>query len=488
MRILLTFIGNKDISFQDEELGPILSILKKLHFDKAYFLYNNESYLKESSKFVQHCRSHYPKMAIELKESVAQNPTDYNTVYPAMYKAVKEIIRENKKAEFSISITSGTPTMHACWMFLQHGGVIDAILLQVSRESGISKVNFSLDDFPKIKNVNEVKAHLTKLSRENKTLKKQLNLSYDPIIGESPAIIKVKEQIHILSQYDLSVLVLGESGTGKELVAEAIHYNSPRKENNFVKVNCGAISPQLFESEFFGHKKGSFTGAVTDKDGQFLIADKGTIFLDEIADLPIEMQVKLLRVLNDGTFTAIGNTIEQKVDVRIISATNRNVRKQINTGNFREDLYFRIAQDTVELPKLNNREQDQILLANEFLSDLNEKYGQHKKFEKSALKSIDDYDYPGNVRQLKTILERAYVYAGKKIGKTDLKFDKIVEHKPLFIIPNRGIDLDRDILFEYYKVALEKTKGNVSKAAKLLGLEPHTFRARLKKIGANRTD
>jgi transcriptional regulator with PAS, ATPase and Fis domain len=482
MRILLSFIGKKDILFHADDCGPILSILEKMEFDKAYFLYNNESYLKESSKLIQYCRKQFPFLKIELKETASQNPTDYNIIYPAMYKVAKEITKENQKGEFTISLTSGTPTMHACWIFLQQGGVIKANLLQVSRESGITEVNFGLDDFPKIKSVNEVKAHLTKLSRENENLKQQLHLKYDPIIGESSAIVKVKEQIQILSQYDLSVLVLGESGTGKELVAEAIHYNSRRKENNFVRVNCGAISPQLFESEFFGHKKGSFTGAISDKDGKFVSADQGTIFLDEIADLPKDMQVKLLRVLNDGTLTPVGSDKEFNVNVHVISATNRDISRLIETGEFREDLYFRIAQDIITLPPLRSRSNDRNLLADVFLTELNRKYNDHKQLDKSAFKAIESYSWNGNVRQMKTVLERAFIYAGKKIRKEDLNIEERITARAHLEIPDQGIDLDTDVLAGYYKRALQMKDGNASKAAKLLGLKPHTFRARLKKM------
>jgi transcriptional regulator with PAS, ATPase and Fis domain len=483
MRILLTFIGKKDTAFQEDDFGPILSILKKMNFDKAYFLYNNEAYLRESSKFVRHCRNQYPAMKIELKESAAQNPTDYNIVYPAMYKTIKEIIQKNQKAKFSISITSGTPTMHACWIFLQQGGVIDAKLFQVSRESGISNVNFNLDDFPKIKNVNEVKAHLTKLSRENENLKKQLHLKYDPIIGESPAIIKIKEQIQILSQYDISVLVLGESGTGKELVAEAIHYNSGRKENSFVRVNCGAISPQLFESEFFGHKKGSFTGAISDKDGKFTTANQGTVFLDEIADLPKDMQVKLLRILNDGTLVPVGGNTEIKVNVRIIAATNRNIKKLVESGEFREDLYFRIAGDIIDLPSLRNRGNDSIILTNDFLKKLNIKYKSKKFLDKSVIETIENYNWKGNIRQLKAVLERAFIYAGKRITCENLNIEEKQNENRNVHIPNEGIDLESEVLNVYYKEALKRTKGNASKAAALLRMAPHTFRARLKSSG-----
>jgi len=246
-------IGNNDCNI--ERPGAILSILQEIRFDKVYLLYNHDKYLKAASDILKYCSKYYPGIQIIYKSTPAENPTDYNIVYPAMYKSVREILEENGKSDYTISITSGTPTMHACWIFLQQGGIIKAKLIQIHKETGISEVNFNLDDFPEIKNVDQVKAELTKLARENKLLKTR-KLVFDNIIGECPEILDVKEHIKLFTDSDISVFIHGESGTGKELVAEALHYNSARKEKPFIKVNCGAISPELFESEFFGHKKG----------------------------------------------------------------------------------------------------------------------------------------------------------------------------------------------------------------------------------------
>ncbi|MFQ5638808.1 MAG: RNA repair transcriptional activator RtcR family protein, partial [bacterium] len=325
MKILLSFIGNNDC-YPNEKPGAILAILHQRPFDKIYLLYNHEKYLKPASEILSYCAKHFPKLTVEYKEALAVNPTDYNTVYPAMYQAVKHILRENKNAEYTISLTSGTPTMHACWIFLRQGGVTDARLIQISRESEISEVIFELDDFPKIQNVDEIKVAMTKLARENKNLINRLQRPQDNFIGESPEILKVKEQIATFADTNIPIFIQGETGTGKELVAEAIHYNSSRKAKSLVKINCGAIPSELFESEFFGHQKGSFTGAVSDKEGKFKLAHGGTIFLDEIADLPLNMQTKLLRVLQDGSFVPVGGAKEERVDVRILSATHSDIR------------------------------------------------------------------------------------------------------------------------------------------------------------------
>ena len=482
MKILLTFIGDNDCNIK-EKPGAILSILKKLEFDKLYILYNHDRYLKPASEILLYCRKHFPNLTVHYQEAKSNNPTDYNTVYPSMYKAVKEIIKENENInpEYTISLTSGTPTMHACWIFLRQGGVIDSKLIQVSRESGISKVDFNLDDFPQIRNVDEIKVEMTKLARENVIFKKQLKLQHDDIIGECPEILKIKEQIQVLAQYDIPVFISGESGTGKELVAEAIHYNSPRKEEAFIKVNCGAISPQLFESEFFGHKKGSFTGAIADKDGKFKLADKGTIFLDEIGDLPLDMQVKLLRVLDNGTIQPVGGS-EEKVDVRVISATNKDIKKLVKEEKFREDLFYRIVRDHIHLTALRERGTDKILIAENFIKQLNQKYKLNKTLSQSAIDLINRYEWQGNVRELFSVLESAYIHSENRILAKNMNLIELHKETSKIFIPDKGIDFDNEVVPSFYKEALRKKNGNAEKAAKLLNIKPHTFRARLKKL------
>jgi len=483
MKILLTFIGNNDC-YIDEKPGAILSILKEIEIDKLYIFYNNEKYLKPASNILKFCRKNHPELEVFYQEALTGNPIDYNTVYPAMYSAVKKVLEENRNenADYTISITSGTPTMHACWIFLQQGGVIDAELIQVSREKGISNIDFNLDDFPQIQDVDEVKTKLTKLSRENKNLKENLKLEYDNIIGNCDAIKKIKEKIMLLSDYDIPVFISGESGTGKELVAEALHYNSKRKEQQFIKINCGAISPELFESEFFGHKKGSFTGAINDKEGKFKEADKGTIFLDEIGDLPLQMQVKLFRVLEEGTIQPVGGK-EDKVDVRIITATNKDLNKLVEDGDFREELLYRIVKQKIELPPLRHRHNDIMLLANYCISKLNQKHRQKKEITKDAIEIIEKHNWPGNIRELFSVLENAYIYPGKNIDSSKIDLHSINMSSNKVFIPEGGLDFDREIPRAYYEEALKISNGNAAAAARLLKLEEHTFRARLKKFG-----
>lgn len=307
-------------------------------------------------------------------------------------------------------------------------------------------------------------------------------MKHDDIIGESLDILRIKEQIGIFSDTDIPIFIQGESGTGKELVAEAVHYNSSRKEKSLIKVNCGAIPSELFESEFFGHKKGSFTGAVSDKDGKFKQADGGTIFLDEIADLPQEMQVKLLHILQNGTFVPVGGTKEEQVDVRIISATNKDIRQMVKASAFREDLFYRLVHTEIKLPPLRDRRNDKVLIAQYVMKELNHKYGKRKILGKSAIDLILKHDWPGNIRQLKNALETAFVYHSDKIEAETMNIIEIESGLNHVILPEEGLDLNNEILPKYYKAALKKSDGNAEKAAKLLNLSPHTFRARLRTL------
>ncbi|PIS30364.1 MAG: hypothetical protein COT43_01785 [Candidatus Marinimicrobia bacterium CG08_land_8_20_14_0_20_45_22] len=480
-RVLLSFVGNNDCQLP-EKPGAIIAALHERIFNCLYLLYNDESYLKPASAILEYCRQRFPAIQVRYQPALSVNPTDYNTVYPAMYQAVKLIVKENPDAEFTISVTSGTPTMHACWIFLQQGGVINAKLIQIHRETGLSEINFNLDDFPKIQNVTEAKAALTQLTRENKLLRRQVSTSLNAIIGESVAIRKVKEQIRLFAESDLPIFISGETGVGKELVAGAIHFNSPRNKQPFIRINCGAISPQLFESEFFGHKKGSFTGAISDKEGKFKLADGGSIFLDEIGDLPPDMQVKLLRFLDQGTIQVVGGK-EEKVDVRIISATNRDLRQLVKDHQFRKDLFFRLVQTEIYLPPLRERGEDKILIAQHIVDSLNHIQDKRKNLMQSAIAKIQAYQWPGNVRQLKSSISAAFVYPGEEITAEHLHIVELTDSPVGIIIPAEGIDFDNGLIPDYYRAALKQTNGNATAAAQLIGIPPATFRARLRKLG-----
>ncbi|MDD3812578.1 MAG: sigma-54 dependent transcriptional regulator [Bacteroidales bacterium] len=489
-KVLLSFIGNNDCLLSQGKEGSILSILKERSFDYLYLLYNDVRYLPHAAEIREYCKKLYPRLTIGYQEADAYNPIDYNVVYPAMVAAVKEIEKEMsiKDIEYTVSLTSGTPTMHSCWILMVMGGIIKAKLIQSSREEGIQNVDFSLDDFPQLQAANQIKIELTKKDRENKALRKQVRDSFPELIGEHESIIRIKRQIDNLAKYDIPVFISGESGTGKEVVSQLLHYHSPRKEGPFIAVNCGSISQNLFESEFFGHKKGSFTGAISDHDGYFRQAHKGTLFMDEIGDLPAPMQVKLLRVLESGSIQPVGDKSKQ-VDVRVITASNKDLQEMIRSGQFREDLYYRIVQATLELSPLRQRGTDILLLARHFLQSFGLQNKQEKQFSKAAEQKLLSFRFPGNVRQLQNIVKLAYINsASPQIEAEDILFQELDAPACRIEIPAEGIDLDQDVIPAYYQAALKQAKNNAAEAARLLGLKPHTFRARLKSSGLKGKD
>ncbi|MCB5230931.1 MAG: RNA repair transcriptional activator RtcR family protein [Candidatus Cloacimonas sp.] len=483
-KVLISFIGNNDCHLSDGQEGAIVSILKERTYDDLFLLYNDIYYLPYASEILVYARKHYPKLKVHYQEATSVNPIDYNLVYPAMVSAVNEIQKEigNKDVEYTISLTSGTPTMHSCWILIVMSGLIKAKMIQISKQSGLQEVDFSLDDFPQITNDKQTKIELTKRDRENKALRQQLLNDYSEMIGEDSSVKKVKQLIASFAKYDIPVFIHGESGTGKEIVSRLLHYNSARKEKSFITVNCGSIPENLAESLFFGHKKGSFTGAISDQEGYFSQANQGTLFLDEIGDLPMSMQVKLLRVLEYGFIHPVGGK-EKKVDVRIVSASNKSLMQLTNDGLFREDLYHRIVQGQISLSPLRERGTDILLLARHFLRKISNKNNATKLFSESAETKLLSYHYPGNVRQLQSIVELAYIHCeANLIEAHHINFGETPGSSNKIIIPVEGIDLDNEVVPAYYDAALRMVKGNAAEAARLLKLKPHTFRARLKKI------
>lgn len=334
---------------------------------------------------------------------------------------------------------------------------------------------------------------------ENRALRRQLQVRYkfDNIIGESKLMREVYKIVEKVAPTDSTVLIHGESGTGKELIARAIHYNSPRKDKQFLSIDCGALSESLLESELFGHVKGSFTGAIVTKPGLFEVADGGTFFMDEIGDISLAVQAKLLRVLQEREFKPVGGTKTIKVDIRLIAATNKNLEEMIKEGTFREDLFYRLNIVPIILPLLRDREGDIPLLACHFL----EKYNRERKkdirsISSEAMSLFIEYDWPGNVRELENVIERVVVMTDEDVIKPG--------HLPLNI-QKRGVDVNittphsSDELKELKKrirkqsieniersfiiEALERNDGNITKSAKDVGMKRQNFQALMRKHG-----
>ena len=309
------------------------------------------------------------------------------------------------------------------------------------------------------------------------------------IIGRSPKMQDLFKLIPRIAQSNSSVLILGESGSGKELVASALHNLSHRKDKNFVTINCAAFPEGLLESELFGHMKGAFTGAMFNKQGLFEIADGGSVLLDEIGEMPNNLQAKLLRVLENGTFRRIGGTTDIKVDVRIISATHKDLKDEIAAGRFREDLYYRLNVVPLRIPPLRERNEDIPLLIEHFLKKSSP---EPKKVSPEALKMLMDYPWKGNVRELENVIERTALLTDRtEIAPSDLPSEVNGYRMDVQSFPDlteEGIDIDRiigDLEKKYLLRALEKTKGIKTEAAKLLNLSFRSFRHRLHKYGIN---
>jgi len=332
------------------------------------------------------------------------------------------------------------------------------------------------------------------LKRENQRLRREVQerFSFSGLIGKSKKMRELYSLIERVAPSIANVLILGESGTGKELVARAIHYNSPRKDKPFVAVNCGAIPETLMESELFGHKKGSFTGAISDRAGLFEQAGGGTLFLDEIGEVPLQLQAKLLRVLQEKEFRRVGGVADQKADVRIVAASNRNLEEQVKEGSFREDLFYRLNVVQLQMPPLRERVEDIPLLVEHFYRKFVQTPLNGEIITPGVLKILLSYPFPGNVRELENLVERCVVLGGGTIAEENLPPQLRGSQRPVtvpmvdFEIPEEGMDLEgyldgieKRILLQ----ALERCGGVKKKAAELLGLTFRSFRYRLAKFG-----
>jgi two-component system response regulator PilR (NtrC family) len=342
---------------------------------------------------------------------------------------------------------------------------------------------------------------LKTIEHEKKILDDEVkkNVHFGLIVGNSPAMRHIYQLIRQVAKTTTNVLITGESGTGKELIARAIHQESKRSDNAFVVINCGGIPESLMESELFGHKKGSFTGATQDKKGLFEIAHKGTIFLDEIGELTLPIQVKLLRAVQEKVFKPVGGNEDISVDIRIISATNKNLEKEVIAGNFREDLFYRLNVIEIKVPPLRDRKTDLRALAQHFLEKYSREMGKEiTKFSSYAIDLLNKYDFPGNIRELENLLERSVALSTTNIVLPDSLALSVHKRRWIEGFKDRRFDLDevaRGVSLEtileeiergYLKKALDCTNGSKNKAAELLGITFRSLRYRLDKLSIDK--
>ena len=384
----------------------------------------------------------------------------------------------------------------------------DTVVIMISAyattEAAVEAMNEGAYDFvPKPFDNEELKQtiknalNLRTIEHEKEILDDELKrtLHFEKIVGNSPAMRNIYNLIRQVAQTRTSILITGESGTGKELIAKAIHDESKRKDNPFVVVNCGGIPETLMESELFGHKKGAFTGATQDKKGLFEAADKGTIFLDEIGELTLPIQVKLLRAVQERVFKPVGSNEDVSVDIRIISATNKKLEDEVIVGNFREDLFYRLNVIEIKVPPLRERKSDIRVLAQHFLDKYSREMGKEvTKISSYAIDLLNKYDFPGNIRELENLMERSVALSNTNIILPDSLALSVHKRRWIEGVKNRRFDLDEvkngvslDAILEeieraYLVRALECTNGKKQEAAELLDISFRTFRYRMSKL------
>lgn len=369
-----------------------------------------------------------------------------------------------------------------------------------SSDSAVQAMKLGAADYiTKPFRIEEIKARICaaverrKLAEENIQLQRLLKdqFSFENVVGKSEGMRKVFEIIRRVGPMDSTVVISGESGTGKELIARALHFHGGGRRGPFVSVNCGAIVETLLESELFGHKKGSFTGADSDRRGLFETAQEGTLFLDEISETSPALQVKLLRALQEREVVPVGASSPVKVNLRIIAATNRDLAQDVKSGRFREDLYYRLNVIHIKIPPLRERREDIPYLVEHFLVKLGERQGRTlQKVSAEAMRSLMNYNFPGNVRELENVVERAVALAEGEILEAGLLPEAVLRSHVSPPAPDRSLQGDEtlDILVDAYEKslieeALRRSGGNRTRAAKILGVTFRSFRYRLKKYG-----
>lgn len=485
MNILLTFTGFHDPYFkglvdQEEQPGPILSLLSVRRFDRIY-LFDTPATQEITRHTREAINQRYPGAQIHVLSIALDDPTDYAGILKGLRKHIPRLFENAENANFYLAVASGTPQMHACWLLLAASGEIPARILHVRPPRFVTKarplvsaIDLSSQEFPVIR------FHVgPEITVDGATVDSESVVAQLEIVGDHPTMRRAVETSALLALSHSPVLILGETGTGKELFATLIHRLSGRPRDTFVPVNCAAIPENLVESILFGHKKGSFTGALADQVGKFDAADKGTLFLDELGDLPLSAQAKLLRVLQDGAIESVGGTRPHKVDTRIVGATNRDLRKLVRQGKFREDLYYRLCAGEVKIPPLRERRSDIPKLALHILDRVNASLRQPKRFSPEALSRLQSHSWPGNVRDLQNVIERSVRLCRHDALEADdlLITEPIGSTDPLEALPEpyEGFSLDgflRSARKQLILRAIEASNGNLSQAGRMLGISP----------------
>jgi len=487
MKVLAAWLGNTDLKIArsgvKDPVGPIAQALAADKYDLLLLLVNQPT--KDRKEYVSWLNN-VASIDVKIFTAKLPDPTDFSSIYRNALEALKQLMKKGReKANLTFHLTPGTPAMGAVWIILGSTQYPDAALIQSSKEQGVKNANVPFNISAEFAPGQRKSAD--KRRQDLSAEKASASSTFGDIIYRSEEMALVVNRAKKAALRNLYVLIEGESGTGKELLAAAIHNNSPRAKNPFIVVNCGAVPSELVESEFFGHKKGAFTGADFDRKGAFEEADSGTLFLDEIGDLPLNAQVKLLRSLQEGTIKRVGETIPLAIDVRVIAATNKNLKSEIAAGRFREDLFYRLNIVPLNLPALRERKGDLGLLTEKLLVKVNNESQsdpgyKSKKISPAAKNLILRHRWPGNVRELLNTLRRVTLFAESEriAGKEMLEAIEpaIKNHGANDNILNRdiseGINLQeviKDVASHYLKNSMKEAGNNKSKAAKNLGFQ-----------------
>ena len=486
--ILVSWIGHADLRGPEESgvagVGPVAQALAARTYDRVFLLTDLEKDVVY--RYISWVRERSQGCGIRVLAEQLSSPTAFGEIYVAAVRGCKTALDEDAKdASLTFHLSPGTPAMAAVWIILAKTR-FPAKLIESSRQHGVRIASVPFDIAAEY-----VPDLLRQPDRELERLNAGLSPEapeFDQIIHRSPVMKRVIARARRVASRSVPVLIEGETGTGKELIARAIHQAGPRRRRPFIAVNCGAIPPDLVESELFGHEKGAFTGADRRRKGYFEAADAGTLFLDEIGELPAAAQVKLLRVLQDGKVVRIGAARPVQVDVRVIAATNRTLTNEVAQNRFREDLFYRLAVAVLKLPPLRERPGDLGLLVDRLLEQVNEESASEPDYKKKQLSPaarniLLQHSWPGNVRELLNTLRRAAIWSGAKtLEAADLR-DALLPAPQ-----DQGPDgvLDRalgdgfslpgllgDVARHYLARAMKESGGNKTRAARMVGLSSY---------------
>ena len=475
--------------------GPVAQALEAIPFDAAFLLTDHDA---EPTDYLRWLSARAGGAEITVLREQLTGPTEFGEIYTAAVRACEQALATNPESALTFHLSPGTPAMAAVWIILAKTR-FPATMIESSREHGVRTASvpfdISADFLPDL---------LRQPDRELERLSAGLPPEapeFDAIVHRSPVMQRVILRARRVAPRSIPVLLEGETGTGKELMARAIHQASPRRDRPFIAVNCGALPPELVESELFGHDKGAFTGADRARPGYFVAANGGTLFLDEIGELPPAAQVKLLRVLQEGAVVRVGATTPRDVDVRVIAATNRTLTEEVAEGRFREDLFYRLAVAVLKLPPLRERPGDVGHLADRLLQQIdaesaNEPGYQSKRISASARNVLSRHPWPGNVRELSNTLRRAAIWSdGSSITAEDLH-DALLpaaRDRAAAVLDRtlgNGFSLPQllaEVARHYLARAMEEAANNKTRAAELVGLASYqTLTNWLSKYGQSR--